>query len=133
MKLYKPTSKFLKTYKDTSLASYFISKEGKIFIHTYPNGKIDDEGEENEWNDDIIVMNADEAIKEKYVIEEDVLPFQINQYCMSADYGVVTIAWIEERKDYNVYMLVWGNKVLHYGSQDNLRLLTAEETARYIC
>lgn len=133
MKLYKPTSKFLKTYKDTSLASYFISKEGKIFIRTYPNGKIDDEGEENEWNDDIIVMNADEAIKEKYVIEEDVLPFQINQYCMSADYGVVTIAWIEERKDYNVYMLVWGNKVYHYGSQDNLRLLTPEETARYIC
>lgn len=133
MKLYKPTSKFLKTYKDTSLASYFISKEGKIYMQTYPNWKIDDEGEAIGWNDEIVVMNADEAKKEKYIIEEDVLPFQINQYCMSADYGVVTIAWIDERKDCNVYMLVWGNKVYHYGSQDNLRILTAEETARYIC
>lgn len=133
MKLYKPTSKFLKTYKDTDLASYFISKEWKIFIQTYPKGKIDLDGDKIEWNDEIVIINTDEAIKEKYVIEEDILPFQINQYCMSADYGVVMIAWIEERKDCNVYMTVWGNKVYHYGSEDNLRLLTEEETAKYIC
>lgn len=132
MKLYKPTTKFLKNYKDTDLASYFISNEWKIFMQTYPKWKIDSDGDEIEWSDEIVVMNIDEAMKEKYIIEEDILPFKINQYCMSVDYGVVIIVWIEERKDCNVYMIAWGNKVYHYGSQDNLRLLTTEETARYV-
>ena len=132
MKLYKPTSKFLKTYKDTDLISYFVSKEWKIYAQTYPDWKIDNEGDKNEWSDEILIMKTDEAIKEKYILEEDILPFKINQYCMSADYGVVIIVWIDERKDCNVYMTAWGNKVYHYGSEDNLRLLTEEEVARYI-
>ena len=132
MKIYKPTQKFSKNYKDTELASYFISKEGKIFIQTYPNGKIGDEGEEIEWRDEIIVMNTDESIKEKYVTEEDILPFKINQYCISADYWAVKIAQIEEMGDCNVYNTYWWSKIYHYGSQDNLRLMNAEEIARYV-
>lgn len=92
MKLYKLTSKFLKTYKDINLASYFVSNEGKIYMRTYPNGKISDDGKDIDWDDEIVIMKTDEALKEKYVAEEDILPFQINQYCMSADYGVVKIA-----------------------------------------
>lgn len=132
MKLYKLTSKFLKTYKDINLASYFVSNEGKIYMRTYPNGKISDDGKDIDWDDEIVIMKTDEALKEKYVAEEDILPFQINQYCMSADYGVVKIAWVEERKEYNIYLTVWWKGIHHYGSPDNLRLLTAEEIARYI-
>lgn len=133
MKLYKPTSKFKKNFKDTNLASYIISNEGKIYMRTYPNGKIDDEWNENDWNDEVLVMRVDETLKEKYVVIEDVVPFRINEYCMSADYGVVKIAWIEEHDDYNSYYFVWGNRCInHYGNPETLRYLTQEEIVRYI-
>lgn len=132
MKIYKPTSKFFKNYKDTELASYFVNSEWKIYMQTYPKGKIDSDGDELCCDDEIIIMQLKEALNEKYITEEDIFPFKINQYCISADYGVVKIAQIEERKECNVYNTYWWSKIYHYGSPDNLRLMNAEEIARYI-
>lgn len=134
MKIYKPTSKFLKTYKDTNLISYIISSEWKIYAKTYPDGKIDSDWNAISYNDEVLIMRSDEAISGKYIVSEDVLPFRINTYCMSSDYGVVKIAWVEERDDHNVYYILWyGRSINHYGSSETLRYLTPEEIARYIC
>jgi len=61
-------------------------------MQTYPKGKIDSDGDEICCDDEILVMQQKEALNKKYITEEDILPFKINQYCISADYGVVTIA-----------------------------------------
>ena len=132
MKKFTLSPKFRKSYKDTNNVRYFISSDLYIYMQTNPEGFFSKDWEDQGWEEETKLVSKQDAEKNGYIISEDIEPFKIGQYLM-CDKKAVRVASVEEcNNNYNHYKFEGGDSYSHYANDDSIRLMTAEEIARYV-